>query len=33
LETYHHLAEFAEAIWPHKFAIGILSGIQLQTLI
>jgi hypothetical protein len=31
LETYQHLAEFAEALWPYQFAIGIPSGIQLLT--
>jgi hypothetical protein len=31
LETYHHLAEFAEALWPYQFAIGIPGAIQLLT--
>jgi hypothetical protein len=38
LEMFHHLGEFAEALWPFQFTIGILGEIQLlphcfQTLI
>jgi hypothetical protein len=31
VKTHHHLGEFAEALWPLQFAIGIPGGIQLLT--